>query len=87
MRPPPWSRVAAFWLASLRRWTAGFLAAHGRRSDALARQGRTMPWKFFLGSCFLTGALLLPHADVGPLLAGMALAGLIQLAWSRIGGR
>lgn len=46
-----------------------------------------MPWKFFFGACFLTGALLLPHAGLGPLLAGMALAGLIQLAWSQIGRR
>jgi hypothetical protein len=43
-----------------------------------------MPVKFFLGACFLTGALLVPHAGAWPVLAGMALAGLIQLAWSRI---
>jgi hypothetical protein len=86
MPAPPWSRVAASGLASLRRRMARFLAASGRSRDAYPRQGRTVPWKFFFGACFLTGALLLPHAGLGPLLAGMALAGLIQLAWSRIGG-
>jgi hypothetical protein len=44
-------------------------------------------WKFFLGACFLTVALVLPHAGMVPVIAGMALAGLIQLAWSRIKGR
>ena len=46
-----------------------------------------MEWTFFLGACFLTGALLLPHAGMMPVVAGMALAGLMHLAWSRIGGR
>ncbi|MGE0703825.1 MAG: hypothetical protein AB7F99_14390 [Vicinamibacterales bacterium] len=39
--------------------------------------------RFFLGACFLTGALLLPFAPAEPVLAGMVLAGLIQLAFSR----
>jgi hypothetical protein len=44
-------------------------------------------WKFYLGACFLTLALVLPHARAVPVIAGMALAGLIQLAWSRISRR
>lgn len=45
-------------------------------------------WKFFLGACFLTGALLLPYAKPGPVMAGMVLAGLIRFAWAKItGGR
>jgi hypothetical protein len=46
-----------------------------------------MRWKFFLGACFLTGALVLPHTRLAPVLTGMALAGLIQLAWWQISGR
>jgi hypothetical protein len=46
-----------------------------------------MQWKFFLGACVLTGALVLPHARMVPVIAGMTLAGLIQLAWSQISGR
>ena len=46
-----------------------------------------MHWKFFLAACLLTGALLLPHAAVAPVVAGMVLAGLIQVAWSRISPR
>ena len=45
-----------------------------------------MQWKFFLGACFLTGALLLPHAGRRPVVAGMALAALVQWGWSRIRG-
>lgn len=37
----------------------------------------------FLGACFLTGAMLLPHARMAPVVAGMALAGLIQWISSR----
>jgi hypothetical protein len=44
-----------------------------------------MQWKFFLGACFLTGAVLLPHVGLVPVCAGMALAGVILLAWSRDG--
>jgi len=32
----------------------------------------------FAGACLLTAALLLPHAPIRPLLAGMGLAGLIR---------
>jgi hypothetical protein len=46
-----------------------------------------MQWKFFLGACFLTGAVLMPHARRLPLIAGMALAGIIQLVFSRLSGR
>jgi len=46
-----------------------------------------MRWKFFLGACFLTGALVLPHTRMAPVITGMALAGLIQVAWSLINGR
>jgi hypothetical protein len=46
-----------------------------------------MRWKFFLGACLLTGALLLPHAAIVPVIGGMVLAGLIQVAWGRISGR
>ncbi|HLG57198.1 MAG TPA: hypothetical protein VI485_17795 [Vicinamibacterales bacterium] len=45
-----------------------------------------MQWKFFLGACLVTAALLLPHAAAGPVVAGMALAGVLQWGWSRIGG-
>jgi hypothetical protein len=41
---------------------------------------------FFLGACFLTASLMLPHARAEPVVAGMALAGLIQWAWSRFTG-
>ncbi len=43
-----------------------------------------MKWQFFLGACFLTGALLLPHVKTWPVMAGMGLAGLLQWGWSRI---
>jgi hypothetical protein len=46
-----------------------------------------MQWKFFVAACFLTGALLAPHARGLPLVAGMAVAGLLQLAFSRLNGR
>ena len=32
----------------------------------------------FAGACLLTAALLLPHAPIRPVLAGMGLAGLIR---------
>jgi hypothetical protein len=35
----------------------------------------------FVGACLLTAAALLPHAHLRPVLAGMALAGLIQWTW------
>jgi hypothetical protein len=42
-----------------------------------------MPWRFFFGACVLTGALLLPHANTVPVIAGMLLAALVQWGWSR----
>ena len=42
-----------------------------------------MQWRFFFGACLLTAALLLPHANAGPILAGMLLAALVQWGWSR----
>jgi hypothetical protein len=44
-------------------------------------------WKFFVGACVLTGALVLPHADTGPVISGMALAAVVHWGWLRIGGR
>ena len=44
---------------------------------------RAMQWRFFFGACLLTAALLLPHANAGPILAGMLLAALVQWGWSR----
>lgn len=41
-------------------------------------------WKFFLGACTLTAAMLQPHAPLTPLFTGMALAGVLLLAWSRL---
>jgi hypothetical protein len=46
-----------------------------------------MQWKFFLGACFLTGAVLIPHTRWLPLIAGMALAGLLQLLFAWLSGR
>jgi len=43
-----------------------------------------LEWQFFLGACLLTGAALLPHAPVRPVLAGMAAAGVIHYAWLRL---
>ena len=40
--------------------------------------------QFLFGSCLLTGAALLPHAPLRPVLAGMALAALIQYIWFRL---
>jgi hypothetical protein len=45
-----------------------------------------MQLRFLLGACFLTGALLLPHAPKWPVLAGMGLAALLQWGWSHFGG-
>ena len=53
----------------------------------LAGAGRViLRWRFFLGACLLTGAVLLPYVKAGPVIAGMVLAGLIQIAWSRLTG-
>jgi hypothetical protein len=43
-----------------------------------------MRWQFYLGACFLTGAVLLPRAHPLPVVAGMVLAGVIMAAWDRI---
>jgi hypothetical protein len=40
-----------------------------------------MPWRFFLGACLLTAAILLPHANPAPVVVGMLLAGLVQWTW------
>jgi hypothetical protein len=87
MRTPPLSRAAVAKLAPMRHGMARFLAARGWSREAPLRRGGTMQWKFFLGASLLTGALLLPHARLVPVLAGIVLAGLIQLAWARISGR
>jgi hypothetical protein len=42
-----------------------------------------MPWKFYLGACFLTSALLMPHAGLQPTAAGALLAGAVVWAWAR----
>jgi len=42
-----------------------------------------LQWQFFLGACLLAGAVLLPHAPVWPVIAGMLLAGVIYYAWLR----
>ena len=47
---------------------------------------RPRPWMFFFGACFLTATLLLPHARVEPVVAGMALAGVIEWVRSRVNG-
>jgi hypothetical protein len=43
-----------------------------------------MQWRFFFGACLLAGALLLPHTGIVPVVAGMVLARIIQLAWCGI---
>jgi hypothetical protein len=43
-----------------------------------------MQWRFFVGACLLTGALLQPHAPVKSVLGGIGVAALIQLALTRI---
>jgi hypothetical protein len=42
-------------------------------------------WKFFFGACFLTAAILVPHAGVKPVVEGMALAAVILGIWSYFG--
>jgi hypothetical protein len=44
-----------------------------------------MKWEFFLGACFLTGALLLPHAAARPVVTGMALAAVLRWSSNWIG--
>jgi hypothetical protein len=43
-----------------------------------------MKWRFFFGACFLTAAVLLPHANAVPVIAGMLVAAVVQWGWSRI---
>jgi hypothetical protein len=43
-----------------------------------------MEWRFFFGACLLTGAMLLPHAKAGPIIAGMLIAALVQWGRSRL---
>jgi hypothetical protein len=40
----------------------------------------------FAGACLLTGALLLPHAPLWSVLAGMALAAVVRWTWQRYSG-
>jgi hypothetical protein len=60
-----------------------------RSSGAGHARGTGVPlqWQCFLGSCLLTGAALLPHTRVRPVLGGMALAAFIRYAWSRLTSR
>jgi hypothetical protein len=44
-----------------------------------------MKWQFFLGACFLTAAMLLPHARTRPVFAGMALAAVLRAIGRAIG--
>jgi hypothetical protein len=46
-----------------------------------------MRWNFFLGACFLTAALLVPHAGTGPVVAGIVLAFLLRWLGSRFNRR
>jgi hypothetical protein len=39
-------------------------------------------WKFFLGACLLTAAVLQPHAPAKSIVVGMGLAGLVLCAWA-----
>ena len=41
-----------------------------------------MTWKFFLGACVLTAAVLQPHAPIQSILGGMGIAALAQWGWS-----
>lgn len=41
-------------------------------------------WKFFLGACLLTAAILQPHAPARSILGGMGLAGIALWAWGLV---
>jgi hypothetical protein len=41
-------------------------------------------WKFFLGACVLTAALLQPHAPARSIAGGMGLAALVLVAWALV---
>jgi hypothetical protein len=43
-----------------------------------------MHWRFFVGACLLTAALLQPHAPLKSVLGGMGVAALLQLALTQI---
>jgi len=43
-----------------------------------------MQWRFYFAACFLTAALLGPHAPVVPMLSGMGIAGLLCLVWRTV---
>ena len=53
----------------------------------LSSAALTLEWQAFLGACLLAGAALLPHAPLRPVLAGMAVAGLIHYAWLKLAVR
>lgn len=38
-------------------------------------------WRFYLGACLLTTAMLQPLAPAGSIVAGMGLAALVLLGW------
>ena len=38
-----------------------------------------MQWRFYFAACFLTAALLGPHAPVFAMVSGMVIAGLLLL--------
>jgi hypothetical protein len=42
-----------------------------------------MEWKFFFGAALLAGALVVPHAGLKPVVAGVVLARGIQYAMAR----
>lgn len=46
-----------------------------------------MKWQFFAGASFLTGALLLPHVAVRPVMTGIALAAVLRWGWFHIGSK
>jgi hypothetical protein len=47
----------------------------------------TAQWQAFLGACLLAGTALLPRAPVRPVVAGMALAGVVHYAWLKLSTR
>jgi len=43
-----------------------------------------MPWKFFLGACFLTACLVTPQAGLAPFIEGAVLAGAVIWLRARV---
>jgi hypothetical protein len=79
---PLFGHGGANFVAKLRRCReAGLKWFRRRRWAGLAH------WRFFLGACFLTGSLLLPHGGRGPVVAGMALAALVHWGIRQSRGR